>query len=445
MGGPLLAAYVTATPRPRWWPAWSAFVPWRGSRSCRINMQLGAFLCLLFYFLLRYLDGPPARPRRLRGVLRLEPARRFTTASRGSSSRSCWLSRLAGPAQGAAFRRWRRGGVATWRASVPDSVPEGRTALHAAQPGGDAGVLGAAVRLPVCGARNRLYGRPRALVARRATSSGIAPLVWPGSGSRACSDDRAPRLVLLVPVAIAGVLVAAGAHAVLSVSLPPPGWRSGRSCAGAIAVVHAALGVLAAWGCRSRRRPRRGRLRCCRARAAVVGFSTGVSLEPTPTTGPRAVDAWLPRASAGAVISGRSLSRLRGDGRLITAALIADRLLSAAYRRLVADMAGRPMSRRLGRSRGVGRGGASPSPGLASTSVRTGSSFARASTGRAPLPKSSTARARRRSRSDDGGGAEVPPTPPIPPRAATSTVLAVSDAELAPPTGVIHLPAEGRR
>src|SRR5262249_15982508 len=41
-----------------------AFVPWRFAQLPHLNMQLGGFLCLLLFFLMRYLDGGrrPALP-----------------------------------------------------------------------------------------------------------------------------------------------------------------------------------------------------------------------------------------------------------------------------------------------------------------------------------------------------------------------------------------------
>jgi len=472
----LLAAYVTGNAAASLMAGLVyAFVPWRFAQLPHINMQLGAFLCLLFYFLLRYLDA--GRRRDLAGFGVCFAWNLLSTFHYGLFSGFLVavvlvVEGLAGPAQ-----RHRipavvaAAGLATI-ACAPFLIPY----LKAARLYGMRRSLEEMREFSArpsdylsAGARNRLYGAATRRWSRAEGDlfPGIAPLVLAGVGvASALRTTARRRLVLLVLVAIVGALVAAGAHTpfyrFLFVHLGVV-FRAIRVPARAIALVHAALGVLAAWGLSSATRGLSPRTRfvAVALALAVVGFeyrTFPLELHPYDAA-PRAVDAWLrAKDGRGAVIEWplgfpddcEAMLRQADHGRPLINGH--QSYFPLAYRRLVEDMAARPIGagvwdevaaldaallvfhpdnlapyervryRRLLRE------------GLGQDRLRLLKSFHGA--GETTFAFRLTAAA---PEADAGADSADPSS-----RRDLDAMLAVSDAELAPPTGVIHLPAEGQ-
>ena len=363
----LLAAYVTGDAAASLVAGLVyAFVPWRFAQLPHINMQLGAFLCLLFYFLLRYLDE--GRRRDLAGFGVCFAWNLLSTFHYGLFSGFLVavvlaVEGLAGPAQRRRIPAVvAAAGVATV-ACAPFLIPY----LKAARLYGMRRSLEEMREFSArpsdylsAGARNRLYGAATGRWSRAEGDlfPGLAPLVLAGVGiARVLRTAARRRLVLLVLVAIVGVLVAAGANTpfyrFLFVHLGVV-FRAIRVPARAIAVVHAALGVLAAWGLSSATRGLSPRTRFAAVALAltVVGFEyRAFPLELHPyDAAPRAVDAWLrANAGGGAVIEWplgfphdcEAMLRQADHGRPLINGH--QSYFPPAYRRLVDDMAARPI------------------------------------------------------------------------------------------------------
>jgi hypothetical protein len=450
-----------------------AFVPWRFAQLPHINMQLGAFLCLLFYFLLRYLDS--GRRRDLAGFGVCFAWNLLSTFHYGLFSGFLVavvlaVEGLAGAAQRRRIPAVVAAACVATLACAPFLIPYLKVARlygmrrsleemreFSARP---SDYLSAGVRNRLYGAATRRWSR-----AEGDLFPGIAPLFLVCVAvTRRRKPTSRRRLVLLVSIAVVGVLVAAGANTpfyrLLFVHVGGV-FRAIRVPARAIVLVHASVGVLAAWGLSSATRVLSARARFAAVALAltVVGFeyrALPLELHPYDAT-PRAVDAWLrAKNEPGAVIEWplgfphdcEAMLRQADHGRPLINGH--QSYFPPAYLRLVADMAARPIGARVWdqiaeldaavllfhpddlaaydrvRYRRLLR------EGLGQNRLRLLKSF-HGGAGTTFAFRSGTA-------APDATADSADPAS----RRNLDAMLGVSDADLAPPTGVVHLPAEGQ-
>ena len=285
-----------------------AFVPWRFSQLPHINMQLGGFLCLLFLFLLRYLDHGRRRDLALFAACfagNLLSTFHFGLFSGFLIAVVLLFEAFAGPE---ARRRIPAVITAAGAATIlclPFLIPYAIAARlygmqrvyremweFSARPSD----------LLSAGYRNRLYGEltQRWTRAEGDLFPGALALLLAAGAAPALARSRSRRYALFVAVGTVGLLVAAGAHTFfyrfLFVHVGSV-FRAIRVPSRAIVLCHAALGVLAAWGLSLATRNRRTPVRLGLVGAALLGLIGEYRAFPLELhrydASTRPVDAWL--------------------------------------------------------------------------------------------------------------------------------------------------------
>ena len=453
-----------------------AFVPWRFAQLPHINMQFGGFLCLLFLFLLRYLDAGRRRDLVLFAVCfawNLLATFHFGLFAGFLIAAVLLVEGVAGAAQRRRIPAVAAAAALATLACAPFLIPY----LKAASLYGMRRSLEEMQAFSArpsdylsAGARNRLYG---VLTARWSRGEGdlfpgILPVLLAGAAvaGRLSRPPSRRRAVLLLLVGAVGVLVAAGArtpfYRLLFTHVGGP-FQAIRVPSRAIVLSHAALGVLAAWGLSrlTRGLPRTARLAGVAAALAVVAFeyrAFPLALHPYAAA-PRAVDGWLrAREGAGAVIEWplgfpydcEAMLRQAEHGKPLLNGH--QSYAPPAYRRLVKAMSARPIApevweelARLDAGTVMFHPDAGPvydrvryrpllREGLAEGRIRPVRSF---QGGDGPVFLFDLVHAR----AEDAAPA-IGTDPAA--RRDLDALLAIPDAEVAPPTGVVHLPAEGQ-
>lgn len=447
-----------------------AFVPWRFAQLPHINMQFGGFLCLLFLFLLRYLDAGRRRDLILFAVCfawNLLSTFHFGLFSGFLIAVVLAFEAFAGPAT---RRRIPAVVLATACAALvcaPFLIPYTKAAklygmrrnleemrVFSARPSDFASA----------GERNKLYGAATARWSRAEGDlfPGFAPLVLAGVaviGARRLPSRR--RTALLVAAGILGVLVAAGArtpfYRFLFTQIGGI-FQAIRVPARAIVIAHAALGVLAAGGLSlaTRGLASKARTACVAAALAVVAFeyrAFPLALHPYDAA-PRAVDGWLRENAGGNAVIEWPLGFPYDCEAMLRQADHGQPLINGhqsyfppAYQRLVQDMAARPIAA------GVWDEVASLEAGILVFHPEDGPLYDRVryrqllraglAQGRLRLWKGFQAAEGSTYVFRLGGDLPKGETDSAAQR-ELDAMLAVADPDLAPPTGVVHLPAEGQ-
>jgi hypothetical protein len=239
-----------------------AFVPWRFAQLPHLNMQLGGFLCLLLYFLLKYLDG--GRRRDLVGFGVCFAGNLLSTFHFGLFSGFLIATVLAceGITGGREERRRMPmvllAAAAATLACAPFLVPYTITSrlYGMKRTMTEVDAFSAVARdFLSAGSLNRLYGTATKRWTRGEGDlfPGILPVVLAAGAllSIGARPPRSRRAVLFLCIGVVGLIVCLGSHTpVYRFLFRDVGsvFRAIRAPIRAIVLCHVALGVLAAWG-----------------------------------------------------------------------------------------------------------------------------------------------------------------------------------------------------
>ncbi|HEY2796874.1 MAG TPA: glycosyltransferase family 39 protein, partial [Thermoanaerobaculia bacterium] len=454
-----------------------AFVPWRFAQLPHLNMQLGGFLCLLLYFLLRYLDG--GRRRDLAGFGVCFAGNLLSTFHFGLFSGFLIATVLVceGITGGREERRrmpWVLLGAAAATLAcapflVPYTITSGLYGMKRTITEVDA--FSAVARdFLSAGSLNRLYG-----AATKRWSRGEGDL-FPGilavvlaAGALLSFGQRGQRrrAVLFLCIGVVGLIVCFGSHTpVYRFLFLDVGsiFRAIRAPIRAIVLCHVALGVLAAWGLSlaTRRLPRVARVAAVSAALALVGFeyrAFPLALYPyDPAVS--ALDRWLQSRSpsdTGALLEWPIGMPYDSDTMLRQAAhrkVLVNGHQSyypPAYQKLVQDLRANPIAppadiweeiARFDAGTLIFHSGRAPAyervafrtflrEGLEQNRLRLWKSADDAD-GKAFVFKLGPGEAQASEGADPDSRRDL------------DALMAISDADYAPPTGMIHLPAENQ-
>lgn len=449
-----------------------AFVPWRFSQLPHINMQFGGFLCLLFLFLLRYLDG--GRRRDLVLFAACFAGNLLSTFHYGLFSGFLLAVVLVVEASASREARRRVPGVilaagAATLLCAPFLIPYTKAAKLYGMRRSLEEMREFSARpsdFLAAGNSNRLYGRMTQRWERIEGDlfPGVLPLVLAAGAAVALRrSPSARRCVLLVGVGLAGVVVAAGANLpVYRLLFERVGsvFRAIRVPSRAIILSHAALGVLAAWGLSlaTRRLGRGARIAVVVAAFALVTVEyRAFPLELYPyDSGPLAAYEWTRSLGAEEVVVELPLGFPYDCEAMLRQAEHGKPIVNGhqsyfppAYQRLTADMRGRPIPatvwdqiESLGATLAIFHHQDEPSYDRVRYRrlLREGLAAGRVTPVREFLEPGGRTYALRL------GGARTASAPASDPEARRSLerLLASSDADAAPPTGLLHAPAEGQ-
>ncbi len=456
-----------------------AFVPWRIAQLPHLNMQLGGFLCLLLFFLLKYLDHGRRRDLVLFGVC--FAGNLLSTFHYGLFSGFLIAAVLACEAISGGREERRRmpmvvvAAATATMACAPFLVPYTITSRLYEMKRTIAEVDFYSARAHdflSAGWQNKLYGAAtkRWMRGEGDLFPGVLPVLLAAGGLLgALARRRDRRALLFLCIGVAGLIVCFGSRTPVYRFLflhVGSVFRAIRAPIRAIVLCHIALGVLAAWGLslatRRLRLGSRARVAAVASVLALVGFeyrAFPVELYPYDPA-PSAIDRWL-RTQApedtGAVLEWPIGMPYDSDTMLRQAAhrkVLVNGHQSyypPAYQKLVADLRGRPIATevwdeiaRFDAGTLIFHSGRAPlyERGPFRRFLREG-----LEQGRLRLWKSAD--------DADGkafvftfalrhGSAQAPAPADPDSRRDLDALMALSDADYAPPTGTVHLPAEGQ-
>jgi len=453
-----------------------AFVPWRFAQLPHLNMQLGGFLCLLLYFLLRYLDDGRVRDLVLFAVcfaLNL-----LSTFHYGLFSGFLIAAVFACEAVSGGREERRRMPMIALAAAVatgacaPFLIPYTITSkIYGMKRTLDEVDFYSARAYDFLSAgwQNKLYGAAtkRWMRGEGDLFPGILPVLLAAGGLGAALRRPyagARRAVLFLCIGVVGLFVCFGSRTPIYRFLFldfGSVFRAIRAPIRAIVLCHIALGVLAAWGLSllTARLGKGARIAVVALALLLVGFEYRAfplelyAYDPSAS----AVDRWLrsqPTRETGAILEWPIGMPYDSDTMLRQAAhrkVLVNGHQSyypPDYQRLVKDLRARAIA-----------------PEIWDEIARFDAGTLIFHSGRAPLYERvpfrtflraglEQGRLRLWKSADDADGkafvfrlgAAPSPSPPADPdsRRDFDALMTLSDADYAPPTGMVHLPAEGQ-
>lgn len=453
-----------------------AFVPWRFAQLAHLNMQLGGFLCLLLFFLLRYLDHGRARDLVLFAAC--FAGNLLSTFHYGLFSGFLIAAVLACEAVSGGRDERRRmpmvlvAAAAATLACAPFLIPYTITSRLYGMKRTIAEVdfySASAHDFLSAGWQNKLYGAATKKWMRGEGDlfPGILPVVLAAGGfvAAALRRPRDRRAVSFLCIGVVGLIVCLGSHTpVYRFLFLDVGsvFRAIRAPIRAIVLCHIALGVLAAWGLSlaTKRLGRGRRIAGVAVALLLVGFEYRAFplelYEYDPSAS--AVDRWLRSQSprdTGAILEW-PIGMPYDSDTMLRQAVHRKVLVNGHqsyyppdYQTLVRDL----------RARSIG-------PEVWDEIARFDAATVIFHSGRAPLYERLPFRTCLRAGLDQGrlrlwksaedpdgkafvfafrlGAAPSPAAPDPDSLREFDALMALSDADYAPPTGMIHLPAEGQ-